>query len=294
MKIVRIKGGLGNQLFQYTFAKIIEQIAKEEVRLDFSSYKTLVNDPVRKPRLLKFNTTLQVATQEEIDSVCLLPHRTNSLSTVYKIGIFAENLLNRTYFFEKNREYLNPEQLKKYNFYDGYWQSWRYYAQISEIIKKDLTPNYCLDEKTVLTQKQMSRENSVFVGVRRGDYSKESRHYGTFTPAYYHKCMEYISQRVEDPVFYVFSNDIDWCKDCLSVQDFNIHFRELEDQVDDFEELMLMNSCKHAIIINSTYHWWGATLIDNSSKIVCCPEHWFFDVDNIDIYPNGWVRIRGE
>ena len=71
-------------------------------------------------------------------------------------------------------------------------------------------------------------------------------------------------------------------------------FREQEEQVDDFEELILMNSCKHAIIVNSSYHWWGAYLNSDSEKIVCCPEKWWFDDKPIDIIPEKWIRIKNE
>ena len=106
--------------------------------------------------------------------------------------------------------------------------------------------------------------------------------------------MGYIKERIENPVFYVFSNDIEWCKNNIDWLDYNVKFRNKEDQVDDFEELIIMSSCKHAIVVNSTYNWWGAYLIENPNKIVCCPDRWFFDDKPIDIIPDNWVRISKE
>ena len=104
--------------------------------------------------------------------------------------------------------------------------------------------------------------------------------------------MKKISEKTENPIFYIFSNDINWCKQNLALDNsFKIVYREPEQQVDDFEELMLMSSCKHAIMVNSTYHWWGAYLIKNKNKVICCPKKWFFDDKPIDIIPNDWVVI---
>ena len=104
--------------------------------------------------------------------------------------------------------------------------------------------------------------------------------------------MAYMDARVENPVYYIFSNDIEWCKKNIVWGVRDVRFREKEMQTNDFEELILMSSCKHAIIVNSSFNWWGATLIRNIEKIVCCPEKWWFDDKPIDIIPENWVRIK--
>ena len=140
---------------------------------------------------------------------------------------------------------------------------------------------------------QMQKENAVFIGVRKGDYAADKKsieHYGNFDSQYYLAAMKTIASKVENPKFYVFSNDVEWCKKNLDWGGYNIFYREPEQQTDDFEELMLMSSCKHAIIVNSTYNWWGAYLIKNPDKIVCCPKKWFFDDAPIDIVPDSWIK----
>lgn len=292
MKIVKLKGGLGNQMFQYSYAMLLKQRTGETVYLDFSAYNDLKNDTIRVPRIVKFNLTLPAATNDEIKRICLLKHSGNSQTFWYRVGIFLEGLINKRYFIEPNRAYIDPDRIIRNNFFDGYWQSWRYVDEVREQIKKEFVPNYVLSGTTIETQKIMQKENSVFVGVRRGDYGEEASHYGSLEEDYYERAMEYIEQKVNDPVYYIFSNDIEWCKNNIKCESRTIKYRDKELQTDDFEELMLMASCKHAIIANSSYHWWGAALINYNNKIICCPEKWWFDEKPIDIIPGEWVKIR--
>ena len=292
MKIVKLKGGLGNQMFQYSYAKLIERLSNEEVKLDYSAFQTLQDDAVRVPRIAKFNLTLKAATNEDLKKIFLFNHRGNSLSYIYKFGIFLESKINKKYFWEPNRAYISPESVVDYEYFDGYWQSWRYIESIRNEILNDFTPNYELSQQTKLTKKIMQEENSVFVGVRRGDYAEERSHYGSFESEYYLRAMKTIEEREKNPVYYIFSNDIPWCKENLDWGGRSVIYREKELQTDDFEELMLMASCKHAIIINSSYHWWGASLISNADKIICCPEKWWFDDAPIDIIPEKCYRIK--
>lgn len=291
MRLVKIKGGLGNQMFQYAFAKLIAKKTGDKVLLDMTSLGNLINDTVRVPRIMKFEITVPIASNVEINKVCKLPHNGNSQTVLYRVGIAVENIINRRYYFEKNRAYRKIDNLIDNYYFDGYWQSWRYVNDVWDDIKIDFTPNYMLDEKTNSMIKKVQSENSVFVGVRRGDFQDEASHYGSFDQAYYDQAISIIEDRVPNPVFYIFSNDIKWVKENLNFGERTIIYREPEDIVDDFEDLILMSNCKHSVIINSTYHWWGARLKDNERKIVIAPKKWFNDNKPIDIVPEHWVRI---
>lgn len=292
MKIVKLKGGLGNQMFQYAFALLLENRTSDNIKLDYSSFQSLKSDMVRVPRLEKFCIHLKKADQNDISSICKLRHNGDSLSFSYKVGVFVEEKINSKYFREHNRAYINPEKILDFDFFDGYWQSWRYVDEVKSQLVDEFKPNYEMSVTTRETQSQMLDENAVFIGVRRGDYAAEKRHYGSFDSSYYVQAINYISQRTVNPIFYVFSNDIEWCKQNLKLDDNVVRYREPELQTNDFEELMLMASCKHAIIVNSSFHWWGANLIRNSEKIICCPEKWWFDDKPIDIIPPKWVRMK--
>jgi len=209
---------------------------------------------------------------------------------LYRVGIYIEKTLNKKYFLEPDRRYIEPEDLLGYDYYDGYWQSYRYVDYVADKINTDFIPNKSLSDKSLKIKAMMKNQNSVFVGVRRGDYVAETKHYGTFSEEYFLSAMQKLEEKIDNPVYYIFSNDIAWCKDNIHWGQRNIVYREKEDQTDDFEELILMSSCKHAIIINSSYHWWGAKLIDNPEKIVICPSKWFFDNKPIDIIPPQWIK----
>ena len=289
--LIKVKGGLGNQLFQYAFAMLMKRITGKEVKLDMMSFDGVLDDPIRRPRLLKFKTSIPMASAEDINALCCFKHTGNMMSLRYRVSVFFESLFNRGYYREVNRAYIDPHSICEYSYYDGYWQSWRYPNEIWDELRLDLTPSYDIHPETKKMISLVGQTNSVFLGVRRGDYTQEIKHYGSFGNNYYRSAMKYIYERVKDPVFYVFSNDISWVKENIDFSSFNVIFREKEEIVDDFEDLLIMSSCKHSIIINSTYHWWGARLNDNPNKIVIAPRKWFFDNKPIDIIPPHWIRM---
>ena len=294
MKIVKFKGGLGNQLFQYAFLRTLElKYGIVNVKGDFSYYTDITNDGIRVPRIEKFNVKINKADSQDLSQILMFRHTGNPLGLGYKIGLIAEILLNRQYYFEWDRQYRNVEQLLGYDYFDGYWQSWRYWNDIEDIIKKEIVLTDALSERAQATIDKINKENAVFVSIRRGDYvasSRDRKHYGSFGPEYYEKAIDHIKERVSNPVFYIFSNDIPWVKqnmrfDCMAI------FRDQEEQTNDTEELLIMSSCQHAIIANSTFSWWGAWLIENKDKIVIAPANWFADDKPIDIIPNTWLRM---
>ncbi len=290
MKIVKIKGGLGNQLFQYAFGRMMSIDRKFEVKYDLHQYKTTFNE-INTLKLDKFNTILPVASNNEIKRYCKVPLKGNPHTKSYRIKIILNKILSpKSYFFEKRRLYVSIDKLLKYSYYDGYWQCEKYFNSIrsdllKEISLKDPSPN------TISTIKKIKEQNAVFVGIRR-PYSFESfRMKRTLTDIssnieYYQKAIEYINKRINSPVFYVFSNDIEWVMKNINFSS-EVIYRTKEMQASDEEELMIMASCKHGILSNSTFNWWGAWLIQNPDKIIIVPEHW--QRKKNDIIPSSWI-----
>jgi len=291
MRIVKIKGGLGNQLFQYSYAYLLSHLTGDDVKIDMTAFEDIINDSIRKPRLLNMKVSLQIADKNEIDEMCLFKHYGSPFKQKYRLKIYLEKLLNRKYFLESTRAYIDPCDIIEHQYFDGYWQSWRYVDAVWSELKEQFVPKYELHESTQKMIDEVSGANSVFIGIRRGDYSAEASHYGSFGNEYYQKAMDYITERVKSPVFYVFSNDIPWVKENIFFENHNVVFREPKDIIDDFEDFLIMAACKHSIIINSTYHWWGARLNEYDGKIVVAPQKWFFDDKPIDIVPLRWVKI---
>ncbi|SFH87340.1 alpha-1,2-fucosyltransferase [Pisciglobus halotolerans] len=294
MKIVKFKGGLGNQLFQYAFMRLLEVgYGISEVKADFTYYNGVKGDQVRKPRIEQLNTKIKKATETDLNNVFLFSHLGDPLSFKYKFKVMLEFMLNNKYYYEKDRKKRNVQQIIEYNYFDGYWQSWKYLEQIEKELKKEISYNKDFDEKTKNFIDKIKKENAVFIGIRRGDYlesTKTRKHYGIFDSDYYTKAIEYIKEKVDTPVFYIFSNDIQWVKENMNF-DANVIYRTEDKQVSDIEELFIMAACKHAIIVNSTFYWWGAWLIENENKIVIAPKKWFKDDKPIDIVPNEWIKF---
>jgi len=109
MKIVKLKGGLGNQMIQYSFAKLLEKNTDEEVKLDLTYFDGIRGDTIRMPRITNFNLSLPIATRDEINDMCKISHEGNPLTTAYKLKLLLEMIINQKYFFEKTRAYINPE-----------------------------------------------------------------------------------------------------------------------------------------------------------------------------------------
>lgn len=293
MKVVKLKGGLGNQMFQYAFAKYLEIENDEKVFLDFSTYK-FRNDSVRKPRITEFNISLEAADENVIKSVCFFKHKGDMLKSSYKVLIGLETIFNKKYLFQRGIKPIDLKSLKKYNYYDGYWQSWKIVEFVKDVLKEDFNAKRHISdiaEKKIL---EVNRENSVFVGIRRGDYIDNKRNlkiYGTFDEVYYMEAMKIISQKVPNARFYIFSNDMEWVKKNMEFKHFNVTYNNVSGSVSDFEELLIMSKCKHAIICNSTYYWWGAWLIENPNKVIVAPKNWFANGKNIDIIPDEWIKL---
>ncbi len=299
MKIVKVKGGLGNQMFQYAFHRLLQEKYRcEDVRLDLNYYGNAGVDDIRLSRLGRMHTRFQAATDEELRSVCLFRHQGNPLSRIYRIKVGLDAKLNRKYFFENNRAYRDVQALLDYQYYDGYWQSWRYLEPVAHKLRQEFVCDD-LSEQTLSHIKRFGGMNSVFVGVRRGDYfdnEKLANHYGRTDVEYYKKAVAYMRERLEHPVFVFFSNDMPWVRehlsgDVLGLDADSVIYREEQDITDDFEELFVMRSCRNAIVTNSTFNFWGAWLMENQDKIVVAPRDWFKDDKPIDIIPDDWVRI---
>ena len=294
MKIVKFKGGLGNQLFQYAFLRYMEVIEEcENVKADLEYYKGTTGDSIRQARILGMKVRMNQASCNDLNEVLLLKHTGRFSSLEYKAKLVLEILLNKKYYFEKNREYRTGIPFSEKKYFDGYWQSWRYVEAVAKELRDEIDLIDGPSDKTKKQIEKISRENSVFIGIRRGDYfanKKAANHFGAMSEDYYISAIKHIINTVENPVFYIFSNDLAWVKENMNLPG-KIVYREDEDQVSDLEELFVMASCKHAIISNSTFNWWGAWLIKNPEKIIIAPRNWFADGTKIDIVPQNWIKM---
>ncbi len=297
MIIVRLRGGLGNQLFQYAAGRALAAHHQVPLKLDLYTY---AQHPYRKYELHHFQIDAVEATREEV-------HRFTGSNPIIRYlhkrenyfrcpGVFAQP---HYHFYEDF--FLLPADI----YLSGYWQSERYFSGIAGMLRSQFSPAQPLDEKNTAYLRQMQSEHSVAVHVRRGDYKSAgyASFFGTLPESYYGEAMTKLRQRVGNPVFYFFSDDIAWCKATFGTT--GAQFIDHNTGADAFKDLLLMSACRHQIIANSTFSWWGAWLNDNPEKVVVAPRQWFKSdfldkkvpvyasrfYNTRDLIPAGWIRL---
>lgn len=177
---------------------------------------------------------------------------------------------------------------------EGYWQSERYFEDIKEIVQKEFTLKTPLEGLNLILAEEIRTVDAVSMHVRRGDYVTDenvSTMHGVCDLEYYRKAVDKVVQTLKDPCFFVFSDDPEWVADNLKLRHparYISHNSSLA-----HEDLRLMSLCRHHIIANSSFSWWGAWLSTCHEKLVIAPNKWFnnFKVDTSDLIPKAWIRI---
>lgn len=276
-------------MFQYAFGQMLRQdYGVEEIYFDLSYFKEW---PHLLNAILSMNVDLPCATEKMLKKICLLKHDQLPHTLGHRIPVFIEWKLNRKYYFERDREYIDPETVLKYDYFDGYWQSWRYLRNIRQKLLHDFSAD-SLSEQARRDVEFVQSKNCVCMGMRLSDYMANNNHYYIPGANYYIKAMKYMISKLENPMFYVFSDDIERAKMLMAEAGVSsVIYREKEQVLSDHEELEVMKACKHAITPNSTFHWWAAWLKNQSDGILVCPDHWFGDGSKIDIIPPTWIKI---
>jgi hypothetical protein len=299
MIIVELMGGLGNQMFQYALGRHLSLMNKTSLKLDLTRLEERApgnNYVLRNYELDKYHHNAQVVEKNEL--AYFIPVRSFTSKVLYRV---KERLGLVSIKHEAGFEF-QPEILMsgKNTYLSGYWQSEKYFSSISETIRNDFAIKKSLlsDISNLETFRnillKMSQTNSVSVHFRRGDYVSNpliEEKYGTYSPAYYQKAISLIKSKIEQPHFFLFSDEPGWLKS-------NIEFKDPFTIIEGYQgyiDMFLMSQCKHNIIANSSFSWWGAWLNDNHAKTVIAPLKWFVSDDENnqtkDLIPEEWERI---
>jgi hypothetical protein len=290
MIIVQLSGGLGNQLFQYAFAYSRAKELGVQLKIDLSFYDDYEWHDYS---LAPFNLSALAANSDEIAEIKKLDN-----GVLYKVkqrllkGI-KHQLVEENLLF--NKKYLKIHQN---SYIIGYWQSEKYFCNHWSDLMNEFRINISPSSNNLeLLKEVQSEQSSISLHIRRGNYANiESVNlvHGTMPISYYEDAINFFEGEIVNPKFYVFSDDISWAKDNLKLKHPSV-FVDHNDDKCDYEDLRLMANCKHHIIANSTFSWWGAYLNSNSTKIVIGPKQWFSDVDKnkeaVDIIPKNWVKL---
>jgi len=284
MIVTKITAGLGNQLFQYAIGRTVADYHQVELKLDTTAYSS--NEWHNGFRLDQFAITTDIATDKEIISVRGITGGDDFFSRVIrKGGVFKKS----SYYSEKQRTIFDENVfLLADRYLIGYWQNEQYFIKIRNILLKEFQPVFPLSKQAQEYQQQLMAKNSVSLHVRRGDYLNHPE-IGVLDLSYYKQAYDYICAKVEKPVVFVFSNDLDWCKQHFNFIDKLVYIEESKTEIDD---LMLMSQCKHNIVANSSFSWWGAWLNNNESKIVIAPKKWMaVNPNRYKWIPDNWIEV---
>ena len=294
MIIVKLSGGLGNQLFQYSFGRYLSLKHNTELKLDI---QLNINASDFTPRLLglsKYNIDLNFATNNEIESYKFF--KTGSLSRIERKLNQRFPFINKRYVVEKPFAILNNDLLLDDCYYEGYWQSEYYFKSIKNILINDLQFNFDLNESNKLLVEDISNSMSVSLHIRRSDYlsvSSNAKIFSICTLKYYQDAISYFNLKFGKPIFYIFSDDISWAKENFVGENFVIVD---VNQDDPHSDMYLMSQCKHNIIANSTFSWWGAWLNSTEDKVVISPKEWYRNKEIntnaiLSLIPKEWAVI---
>lgn len=287
MIIMRIKGGLGNQMFQYAVGRNLSLKTGLPLVLDRRHYR-----PTHEHG---YGLDVFALADTPVENAALPPHRSdrpfaNALSRVLGRGprLMREAALE---FDPAIAAIDGPAWL------EGYFQTERYFAGNADIIRSEFTPTAAPDATNAAWLARIQADPlAVSLHVRRGDYvanPKFAARHGTCSAAYYDSAVAHMTDVLgAPPVIYAFSDDPDWVRDNLDLP-ATINVVGHNDASKNYEDLRLMGACRHHIIANSSFSWWGAWLNPRADKVVVAPAKWHADTqnDNPDIWADGWIRI---
>lgn len=283
MIIIKALGGLGNQLFQYAlYQKFISQ--GKTVKFDFSQiYENGIEN-----ELCIFDQNIVEANSNEIsylgDCNNSILNRIRRKFKIYKKTFFIEKA---SYTFDKTVLTLDNVYLW------GYWQTELYFASISNELKnKIIFPSITEQHNIHYANAIKKTPNPVSIHIRRGDYLSKQfvNQYGNIcTDEYYESAIAFIKSKIDNPHFFIFTNDPKWAKEKYVNSSFTVV--EGNNGKTSFRDMQLMALCKHNIIANSSFSWWGAWLNNHDNKIVICPKKWCNNKPSPDISLNTWIKI---
>lgn len=293
MIIVRLNGGMGNQMFQYAVGRALSVKNNLPLGLDLTfllDRTPIQNFTFRNYDLDIFNIQASVVQREDIPFL----YRKYSLGIFMRYIDYLRRKLINTPGKEKKRCYFDPTIMTSGpNIYlEGWWQSYKYFIGIEDTIRKDFTLKNPLPLNIKNLMEIIKKENSLCIHVRRGDYIGNTNH-EVVGKEYYNAGIEKIKSLRKIDKIYVFSDDIKWCEENIKFEFPTMFVGEKYAGEKGEGHLFLMKSCKNFLIPNSSFSWWAAWLSNSKDKIVVVPKQWFSDknINSDDLIPKEWIRI---
>ena len=280
MIIVKIWGGIGNQLFQYVFGQYLHYRYQQEVRYDDNAFISV--DKLRKRELDALSADI------EYDNRCIFSRFRGIKNRLLRYGF---QLNPKHHFIQEGNDIPMAFDEEHLYFFQGYWQDVKFYNWL-----KDNVPSFELRSKSfpkelgLLREQIVSTSNSVSIHVRRGDYFSPENvgRYGVCTKEYFSEAIQKVRGNINSPRFFVFSDDLDWVKANIDLDDTMSLIPNYS--IPQFSYIELMSYCSHHIISNSSFSWWGAVLNEVSDSFVVSPAMWKKDSSKT-ISLKKWLKL---
>lgn len=292
MVISNIIGGLGNQMFQYAAGRALSLARGQPLQLDITGFATYgLHHGFELQRV--FNCPVEIASEQEVHAILGWQFSPRIRRVVAHPGMAT---FRRKGFIVEPHFHYWPEisKVPRDCYLVGYWQSEKYFREVASVIRADFTFKTPLASRNAELAAQIGQANAVSLHVRRCDYAKNPQTnamHGLCPQDYYRAAIQYVSDQVSTPYFFIFSDDIAWVKDNLEM-DFPCQHIDHNHGAESYNDMRLMSMCRHHIIANSSFSWWGAWLNQNPDKIVVAPKKWFASDENInDLFQAGWVTL---
>jgi len=294
MILVKLRGGLSNQMFQYAAARRLAAVHSTSVRIDTSWYDNIpAGATLRTYELHHLQITGERASRwETIGTDGVRSTRVPDLPiALYRRLRPRYRFVAERYFHFDPSVLALPDNACLF----GYWVSERYFVDAAEIIRREFrfrNPPSLENQKWMA---RMAEAQSVAIHLRRGDYAADpavTASHGLCGVDYYRRCVELVRQHVVEPYFFVFSDDLNWARENLGLGT-DAEYVDHNQGAPSHEDLRLMSCARHNIIANSSYSWWAAWLNQHESKLVVAPERWMSNpsFDSRDVLPMGWFQV---
>jgi Glycosyl transferase family 11 len=290
--VTGLNGGLGNQMFQYAAGRALALRCGAPLKLDLSRY---VRDGKRRYELGALSICATPAGKADLARFTLQPDAESPWRARLKrcrYGIVRAAPVYNERHFHFDADVL---ALRAPVYLSGYWQTEKYFAEFAAALRRELAPREGLEPENAAIAAAIDATNAVSLHVRRGDYVTEprtSRYHGVCSIDYFRAAAEFIEKRAGAIHLFVFSDDQEWCRDNLALG-MPTTFVAANSPDRGFRDMQLMARCRHHVIANSSFSWWGAWLNPSPTKIVVAPQRWFDagSADTRDLIPASWVRL---
>ncbi len=288
MIVVKLQGGLGNQMFQYAMGLAMSKLHESafELDLDFLKDRSFKSDnfTFREYDLDVFSLQVKIAERGEE-----LKYTSPSLWNKITSGFKTKHIYKEPFFQYDAKALLQQPDI----YLDGYWQSPNYFKSVEQQLRSDFKFRYPIEKESQALCDKINATDSICVNIRRDDFLTNSYH-GVCGMNYFNPAVEHLKQQLNNPHLFVFTDDHQWCIDHFK-SDIPMNIVGVEHNgIKYSNKLQLMTNCKHFIIPNSTFAWWAVWLSNKKDSLVIAPKKWFADpsIDTTDLIPKHWLRFE--